>query len=230
VNKYSVAGMVLVASMVTAQGAAAQDSAAKSGTPASPWYMGIGIGQTNASIPDQTIDAINSSLTTANAAAFSVIDEDKNSTGMKFLVGYTLSRNFALEGGYAQPGKSKVSMDFRSGLNSVGTFNMDYKMTAAFIDIVGMIPFAEKWALIGRVGVAYGKTSANMDGSPVSFAISNDDKSDTEVREKFGAGIDYNINPKFTIRAEWERYKMPDPFSDELINADTATLGLLFRF
>jgi OOP family OmpA-OmpF porin len=121
-------------------------------------------------------------------------------------------------------------MDFRTGLNSIGTFDVKYKMTAVFVDLVGMIPFAEKWSLIGRIGAAYGKTSVTTNGSPISFAISNDDKSDKEVREKFGAGIDYNVNAKFTVRAEWERYKLPDPFSDEMINADTATLGLLDRF
>jgi len=230
VNRYYAAGICLVASVVTAHGAAAQDTAAKSGSPASPWYFGLGISQINASIPDQTTDAINAQLTTANGAAFSVVDEDKTSTGLKAFFGYSFSRNFAVEGGYAQLGKSKVSMDFRSGLNSVGTFDMDYKMTAVFIDVVGTLPLNEKWSLIGRVGVAHGKTSASMNGQPISFAVSNDDKSDTETREKFGAGIDYNVNAKFTVRTEWERYKMPDPFSDELIDADTFTLGMLYRF
>jgi hypothetical protein len=50
------------------------------------------------------------------------------------------------------------------------------------------------------------------------------------VREKLGAGVDYNLSPAFTARAQWERYKMPDPFSDELFNVDTATLSLLYRF
>ncbi|MBI3529847.1 MAG: outer membrane beta-barrel protein [Betaproteobacteria bacterium] len=229
-NKYAVAGMLSLALTGTVQGAAAQDPAAKAGGPASPWYVGVGIGRTNASIPGQTIDSINATLSAANGATFSVIDKDKSSTGAKLLVGYSFNRNFAVEGGYAALGKSKVDMDFRSGLNSVGGFNMDYKMSAAFIDAVGILPFAEKWSLIGRLGVAYDRTSANFNGSPITLITSNDNKSESKFREKFGAGVDYNLNPAFTVRAEWEHYKFPDPFSDELFNVDAATLSLLFRF
>jgi OOP family OmpA-OmpF porin len=230
VNKYAVAGIVSLALAGIAQGAAAQYPAAMSASPASPWYVGVGIGKTDASIPEQTIDGINSTLSAANGATFSVIDKDKRSTGAKLLVGYSFNRNFAVEGGYAALGKSAVNMDFRSGLNSVGTFNMEYKMSATFIDAVGLLPLNEKWSLTGRVGVNYGRTSANMNGSPITIIVSNNDKSEGKLREKFGAGVDYNLNPAITVRAEWERYKMPDPFSDELFNVNAATLSLLYRF
>lgn len=230
VNKYALAGMISLALAGIAQGAAAQYPAAMSAGPASSWYVGVGIGKANASIPKQTIDRINSTLSAANGATFSVIDEDKLSTGAKLLVGYSFNRNFAVEGGYAVLGTSSVNMDFRSGLVSVGRFNMEYKMTGEFIDAVGMLPLNEKWSLIGRAGVNYGKTSASINGSPLTLIVSNNDKSESKVREKFGAGVDYNLNPAFTVRAEWERYKMPDPLSDELFNVNAATLSLLYRF
>jgi OmpA-OmpF porin, OOP family len=228
-NKYSASGVVFVTFVAAAHGAAAQDPAKTSG-PTSAWFAGIGLGETSANIPTQTVDAINASLSAANGSAFTLVEKDSRSTTGKILLGYTFSRNFAVEGGYTQVGKSTVSLDFRSGLNSVGTFQADYKMTAWFIDAVGMLPLGEKWALIGRLGAAYGRTSVNMSGQPITFAISGDDRTETKVREKFGAGVDYNINSAFTVRVEWERYRMPDPFSDELINADAATLGLLYRF
>ncbi len=233
-NKYAVAGMVSLALAGTVQGAAAQDSAAKSGAPASPWYIGVGIGQTSASIPDDTVDTINAQLSAANASAFTVVDTDDKSTGVKLLVGYRFMRYFAVEGGYAVLGKSKVNMDFRSTppvSALVGTFDMEYKMSATFIDAVGILPFAEQWSLIGRLGVAYGRTSASFNGSPFTLIGSSDDSSESKVREKFGAGVDYSPTPKFTVRAEWERYKMPDPLSDDdTFNADAATLSFLFRF
>lgn len=232
-NKYGVSGMVSLVLAATAQVAAAQDTPAKAGGAASPWYVGVGIGLSDASIPEQTIGGINSVLSAANGATFSVIDKDKRSTGVKYLVGYSLNRNFAVEGGYAVLGKSSVSMDFRSGTPvsaSVGGFNMEYEMTAAFVDVVGMLPLGEKWSLIGRIGASYGKVAADFNGTPITFIVSNDDKSESKVREKFGAGADYHLNPAFTVRAEWERYKMPDPFSNELFDVDTATLSLLYRF
>ena len=232
-NKYAAAGMVSLALAGIAQAAAAQDPTANSGGPASSWYVGAGIGQTFASIPEQTINGIDSVLTAANGASFSVVDKDKHSAGAKFFVGYTFNPYFAAEGGYATMGKSSVNMDFRSGAPvsaSVGRFNMKYKMTAFFIDAVGMLPVTEKLSLLGRVGVSYNRVNAEFTGEPITFIVSNNDKNETKIREKFGAGVDYNLNRAFTVRAEWERYRMPDPFSDEQFKVDTATLSLLYHF
>jgi OOP family OmpA-OmpF porin len=225
--------MVSLALAGIAQGAAAQYPAAKSGGPASQWYIGAGLGENYASIPEQTIDAINSGLTTAYAATSSVIDKSKRSTGGKIFVGYSFNRNFAIEGGYAPLGTSSAEFQFLTGAPisvTLGTFNLDYKMTAAFIDGVGLLPLNEKWSLIGRIGVAYGQTNVNANGSPLTLILSNDDKSDSTVRAKFGAGVDYNLNPAFTVRAEWELYQMPDPLSTDLFDVNAATLSLLYRF
>jgi OmpA-OmpF porin, OOP family len=233
VNKYAAAGMVSLALAGSVQGAAAQNSDAKSGGTVSPWYVGAGIGQTFASIPEQTIDGINSALITADGASFSVIDKDKRSAGSKFFAGYTFNPYLAAEGGYAALGNSTVNMNFLNGAPisaSVGSFNMKYKMTAFFIDAVGFLPVYERLSLFGRVGVSYNDVDASFSGKPTTFIISGNNTSATKVREKFGAGIDYSLNPAFTVRAEWERYKMPDPFSDELFNVDTATLSLLYHF
>ena len=127
-------------------------------------------------------------------------------------------------------GKTSANMDFRNGLASVGTFNMAYKMRATYVDAVGLFPVNDNWSLIGRVGVSYGRTSANLNGSPFTIIVSGNNRSDSLVRAKFGAGVDYNLNPAFTVRAEWERYKMPDPLSDEAIIVNAATLSLLYHF
>jgi len=230
VNKYAAAVMLTLALAGIAQGAAAQYADAKSVGPASPWYFGAGLGQTVASIPEQTIDDINSTLSAANGAAFSVIDKDKHSGGAKFFLGYSFNHYFAVEGGYAVLGQSSVNMDFRSGLSSVGRFNLIYKMSAAFIDAVGLLPVNDKWSFIGRVGVSYNRVTADMNGSPLTLIIASADNSEGKVRAKFGAGLDYNVNPAFTVRTEWEHYKMPDPLSNQLFNADAATLSLLFHF
>jgi OmpA-OmpF porin, OOP family len=233
VNKYAVGGIVTVVFAGIAQTAAAQYPAAQSGVPATPWYVGAGIGRTYANIPEQTIDAFNSSLSAANGATFSLVDKDKTSTGAKLFLGYSFNRYFAVEGGYATLGSSQANMDFRSGApvsTSVGTFNMKYKMSAEFIDAVGMLPVNEKWSFFGRLGVSYDKVSADVNGQPLTILVSNNANKDNVIRAKFGAGVDYNLSPAFTVRAEWERYKMPDPFSDELFNVDTATLSLLYHF
>lgn len=232
-NRRILTSMVLLALAGIAQGAAAQYPADKSGGPTTPWYVGAGLGIIDASIPSQTVNGTNAALAAANGAAFTVVDEDSHSTGTKFLVGFKFNRNFAAEVGYASLGRTSTHTDFRgTGVPSVsvGTFDLDYKMAGPFIDAVGFLPLSEKWSLIGRIGVSYVKTSISADGAPLTLIISSNDKSETEAREKFGAGVDYNINAAFTVRGEWERYKAPDPLSDEVFDVDTATLSLLYRF
>ena len=82
----------------------------------------------------------------------------------------------------------------------------------------------------GVVGVSYSRVSANVKGSPLTLAISNNDKSESKIHEKFGAGVDYNLTPVFTVRAEWERYKMPDPLGDGTLHVDAALLSVLYHF
>jgi OOP family OmpA-OmpF porin len=232
VNKYALAGMFSLAFAVTAQGADSQYS--DPGTPSGPktsWYIGAGFGASWASIPDQTIDGINAVLLpNVPGATFSVINKDKHSGVGEGLIGYSFNRYFAVEGGYVSLGNAKADIDFRGGLVSVGTFNMKYNMSATFIDAVGLFPLSEKWSVLGRVGAAYSRVHADFEGEPITFAVSTNDQTEVKILPKFGAGVDYRANPSFTIRAEWERYKMPDPFSEEKFNVDAATLVLLYHF
>jgi OOP family OmpA-OmpF porin len=236
VKKYAAAGTVALAIAGFSHGAVAQDYAQSSG-PVTPWYVGLGIGYAYANIPEQTIDGFNSALLDpiqgVPGATFSIIDKDKRSTDTKLFLGYGFSRYLAVEGGYAYLGTSSVNMNFYNGAaanTQVGNFNMDYKMSAWFIDAVGMYPLSDKWSLLGRLGVSYSRVSASTSGEPLNLLVSSNDKTDNVVREKFGAGLNYNFSPAFTGRAEWERYKMPDPFSSDTYNVDAATVSVLFRF
>jgi len=227
VNKHALAGVSLVSLVI-----AGVTPAAAQGNPehSSAWYVGGGAGQAFASIPDETVNGVDSTLSALNGATATITDKDKHSTAVKFFVGYGFNRYFAVEGGVASMGDTSVNMDFRNGLSSAGYFNMQYHMSAAFIDAVGMFPLGEKWSLLGRVGASYNRVSADFSGSPYTIVASNNDENESEVKVKVGAGIGYAMSAAFTARLEWERYKMPDPLSDETFDVDTATLSLLYRF
>ena len=170
------------------------------------------------------------SLSQVAGATSSTIDKNKRSTGAKAFLGYSFNRYFAVEAGYAPLGTSSASFTVYDNANAaVGNYNLDYKMTAAYIDAVGMFPLSANWSLFGRVGAAYGRTDLNQSGS-VTLILSSNDQSESTVRAKFGAGVDYNLNPAFTVRAEWELYQMPDPLSTDLFDVNAATLSLLYRF
>ncbi len=109
-NKYVVAGMVSLALTGIAQGAAAQATAAKSDGPVTHWYVGAGLGEDYASIPEPTLDAINSALLSQVPGATSTtIDKNKRSTGAKVFLGYSFNRYFAVEAGYAPLGTSSAN-------------------------------------------------------------------------------------------------------------------------
>ena len=230
VKKNFVAAMISFVLAGIAQGAAAQYLPEGAGEGKSPWYVGFGLGRSFAYIPRQTVDGINSTLSAADGASFSIVDKYPRSTGLKILVGYDLNRYFAVEGGYEVLGKTSVNMDFRSGLNSVGRFNMTYNMYSAFIDALGRIPLNAKWSLIGRVGASYNRVRVDLIGSPITIIASSAQKSETNFAEKFGAGVEYNFSSEFAGRLEWERYKMPDPLSNETFHVDVAMLSLLYHF
>ena len=232
-KKVAVAVMVSLALAGIAQGAAAQYLSAGAGGQPSPWYLGLGFSQSEASIPQQTIDRINSTLSTAYSATATIVNKDQRSTGMKGFLGYGFNRYFAVEGGYAYLGKTSVNMDFRKGSpvsTSAGTFETEYKMSATFLDAVGMFPLNEKWSLLGRVGGSYNRVSASLNGSPLTIVVSSNDQTKNNWAVKFGAGVDYNFSPAFAARLEWERYNLVDPLSDEKFHVDTGTLSLLFHF
>ena len=227
-KKCVLTGLISLLLAGLAQGAAAQPSA-----PRTPWYVAGGFGLSEVSIPSQTLDATNAVISAGNGAAFTVTDRDDGSTGTKFLLGYRFNPNFAVEGGYATLGKASAHTDFRGGGSpsvSVGTFNLQYEMSGPFVDAVGILPLNDKWSLFGRIGVSNTKTSADIAGAPLTLIISSDDLSETKLSEKFGAGVDYNVNAEFGMRAEWERYKAPDPLSNEVLDVDMATVSFVYRF
>lgn len=228
---------VLVSIAVFASCAIAQDSAAQA--PSGnldgfrPWYWGIGVGVNQSSLPEGTVNSANSSIAQTSGAASYLADTDDQSTGLKILLGYRFSRYLAVEGGYTNLGESSMHTDFRGpGVPSVsvGTLDMKYRMSATFVDAVLSLPVGNYLSLFGHLGVSYTETKADISGEPLTLLLTNSDKSESKFYEKFGAGVEYNVIPEFTIRAEWERYKAPDPLSDENIDVNAATLSFLYRF
>jgi len=231
VNKAVLMSVVFTALAAVSGGVGAQ-SAEKVSGPKTPWYGGAGISINYTKIPDETIDGANADLMAAYGATTLVTDRDEQSTGLKFFLGYRLNQNFAVEAGYAALGESKANSDFRTGAPSVsvGSFNLKYKMTAPFIDAVGILPLGDRWSLLGRIGVAYTRTSVDIDAQPLTLVIANSEKSESKIREKLGVGADYRLSPQVSIRAEWERYKGLDPLSNEDFNVDAATLSAVYLF
>jgi len=144
---------------------------------------------------------------------------DKRDTGLKAFVGAQITPNLALEGGYVDLGKVKLSGSV------LGTpFTGNIRGTGFFFDVVGQVPVAQNFALFGKLGVLAGKTKVSV--SVPGAGSGSDDDSGTDV--KFGLGASYSFTKNFSVRGEWERFRF-DAYDDNF-DADLFSVGFSYKF
>ncbi|RYZ90453.1 MAG: flagellar motor protein MotB, partial [Moraxellaceae bacterium] len=113
----------------------------------SNWYIGANVGQARAEIDNERIAA---SLLGAGYNRVFIEDDDRD-TGFKLFGGYQLNRYFSLEGGYFDLGE----FGFEATVFPTGTLEGNIKLKGVNLDLVGFLPFTEKFSAFGRVGVNY---------------------------------------------------------------------------
>ena len=130
-------------------------------------------------------------------------DATNGGIGAELYGGYSLSPNFAIEGGL-----------FRLGHTTMG--DTAANTGGLFVDGVGTWSVAPQWSLLGSVGVAQARfsTTYGHDWSP---------------GVKFGAGIQYDLSKQVALRVEYERYHFIDAF-DSKPNVGEFTAGVRFGF
>lgn len=117
--------------------------------------------------------------------------------------GLTLAPYFAIEAGYADLARSR----------DVGGVA---KTQSIYLDGVGSVKLAPKWALQGRLGIAEGwlETPGGDDHSPGL---------------KIGAGLQYDLTPTYALRLGYDYYRFTSAFHDKA-NVGQTTLGLKVNF
>jgi OOP family OmpA-OmpF porin len=132
---------------------------------------------------------------------------DRTGGGGKVWGGWQFHPNFAAELGYADIGKT-------------GSPAGDAKTKGFFIDGVGLWPFTDQLTGLARIGAYWARTD-------LSGPLATSD-SDRSTKIKYGVGLQWNFNPQFGARLEYERYDV-DVF-DHDVGADMYTLGVNVRF
>ena len=188
-------------------------------------YIGGNVGRTRA---DFNNDSINRTLTGQGLTVRST-NEDNSGTGYKLFGGYQLNRNFAVEGGYFDLGKSSYTVNATRNIDGVaGSFNGETRVRGLNLDLVGMLPLSDRFSILGRVGAAYAQSRANFNSTgSVPANASNNRRNDTNL--KVGLGMQYAITEALAVRAELERYRISDPVRNRG-HIDMASLGLVYRF
>jgi len=126
--------------------------------------------------------------------------------------GYDFTRNFAVELGYQDLGKTKAA-----GLES--------KNEAISVDLVGKYPVTERFDLYGKVGLAY----MDRDLSGAGY-----DESKSGTAAKVGFGGEFKATQNVGIRAEVAHYAGGPKFETTNASFDSNqtlfTMGVNYKF
>ena len=177
-------------------------------TPALPkdigWYGGLGLGQST------FVD----SCTGVAGPGISCTEKD---TAWKIFGGYQFNRNFAGEFGYADLGKTTVSL---SGFGSASIGAKGFELTG-----VGSVPVNEQLSVYGRLGFFLWNVDLK-DGTGV-----NGSASASGISLTFGFGASFNVATNAALRLEWQRYKdVGDANTTGKGDIDLIGAGLVVKF
>ncbi|MBE0625253.1 MAG: outer membrane beta-barrel protein, partial [Burkholderiales bacterium] len=184
------------------------------------WYAGVNAGQSKANIDDARIT---DALIGAGSTATSIADDDSD-TGYKLYGGYKFNRHFAVEGGYFNLG----SFGFEASTVPAGTLSGRIKVQGLNLDLVGIVPFTDKFSAFGRVGANYAEAKDSFSGTgAVNVIRPNPSKRETNV--KYGLGLQYDFSKTLAMRLEAERYRINDAVGNKG-DIDLISVGLIYRF
>ena len=187
------------------------------------WYLGAGLGQSRAKIEDSSINSI---LTGTGAT---VTGTAKNETSLegKAFVGYQFNKYVAAEGGYFRLG----NFSFDTTTTPAGTVHGDIKSRMGWnVDVVGTAPIvADRFLLLGRLGLQSSKTNDLFAGSRAAGMLANAAPSKSLVSYKYGVGAEFDFTKNIGVRGEWERYRVSDGFNGKM-NVNALTASMLYRF
>jgi len=184
------------------------------------WYIGGNLGQSNADIDDARIT---SSLLDGGFTVNSIKDDDRD-TGYKLFGGYQFNKNVAVEGGYFDLGE----FNFKSTTIPLGTFDGSIKLRGVNLDLVGFLPFTEKFSAFGRIGVNYAEAKDSFSGTGFVNVLDRN-PSERAANLKAGVGLQYAFNDSVAMRLETERYRINDAVGNKG-DVDLISVGVVYRF
>jgi OOP family OmpA-OmpF porin len=185
----------------------------------SGWYIGANAGESTAKIDDSRV--VNGLL--SEGFETTAITNDQEHFGFKLFGGYQIDKYLALESGYFDLGR----FGFTADTLPPGALNGNIKLRGANFDVVGLLPFTEKFAAFARIGVDYAFATDTFAGTG-AVVVPDPDRSRHAANYKFGVGLQYALTPSWGVRAEAERYRVDDAVG-HLGDINLFTVGLLYR-
>jgi opacity protein-like surface antigen len=135
---------------------------------------------------------------------------DDSDTAWKLSTGGYFHRNFGVELGYLDFGRS-YRLDGRTKAQGVN------------LSLVGRAPIGDRLELFAKAGTTYSRTVTSA--QPVYGLRTG---RDSGMGLSFGVGASWGFTPNIAAVLEWERHRLH--FADDTAPADMATVGVRYRF
>lgn len=196
-------------------------------------YIGALVGYSSVDISKSDWDAAALDAFSSVGGTLTSTSMDKSSTGFGVTVGYQFMKYVAVEASYLDLGKAKGDASGTAPSGDVTVplaISGEFKSKGPALAVVGILPFAQGWAVDGRVGVYYGKTevglTANVNGVSAGDSVSKEKSS-----LMAGVGASYNFNPNWSVRFDYLYFdKVGDENTTGQANVNLAALGVRFQF
>ena len=178
------------------------------------FYIGLNVGQANY---DTTLNDF-AVLDDGSITSASLDDSD---TSLSLTLGYQLTPNLSLEGGYIDFGEFAVNAtsDGSGFLYVPGPVTAKAATDGLFFDVKGQLPLNELFSLYGKFGFLKWDADVTLSDSAFSVTESTDDN-DTF----FGIGGSFNINNSMALNVDYTLYKLDD------LDVDVFSVGIQLGF
>lgn len=186
------------------------------------WYAGISFGASTAEVSE--------SIVAVSGATASILTRDERDPGVKVVLGYAFNRHLAVEGGFAHLGEFSITRDVTA---PAGAVNASVRVKGFVIDLVGTLPLGARISALAKAGVLLSevRTFRAVGGTATLAPGLRSSGISDEFNFKLGAGLQYDLSPKSTLRVEWERfYHVGDPAASGELEINLISGGMLLRF
>ena len=204
------------------------------------FYIGIGVGQSryNIDFANQVSQAYGSTVFTVTSATM----DRTHDTASRIFGGYQFSPHIAVEGGWQDFGSATGNYALRNTSNG-DTFQRqaEWGLSGFNATLVGMIPFAERFTINGKVGAFFSRLEysestmavAGLRTTVTSFNAPNNN----QVLFTWGAGGSYRFADQWSVRLDWDRienvgdtFALTDTGNGKFDHVDVWSVNLVWKF
>ena len=193
--------------------------------PLGGWYSGLSVGHAQIGIRD--------SMLSFTGATLSNLSEVGPGTGYKLYGRYQFNRNLALEGGYADLGKSDARRETTAPAFGSMWGNIGASASGFYMGAEGTVPLPNRFSLFGKLGTSYTTSTAYVSASGAVLPLLTPAELGprrSEWNSKYGLGANYEMSSKLGLRFQYERINSFGDGRSAEGNAGMWSLGLTKRY